>query len=226
MPSELTITLIAALAAAVLLALIAYNRKKTFAKLKEAYASGGPSAYLALLDDKFVKLSITAKESLLLKLDAYIAAGDSKNTEATINKLDVASLGSSGRVLYYQKRLNYFVSARNKAESQKSYSMLCQAADMAHGHNYKAECDQGRLLLKVFIEKDTSVIGELTELKSREDDGPAKGMTCYLLARLYAAAGDNESAAKEVSEAAALLNGSAYGAIAKAAESDLSQLLV
>ena len=51
-------------------------------------------------------------------------------------------------------------------------------------------------------------------------------MTCYLLARLYAAAGDNESAAKEVSEAAALLNGSAYGAIAKAAESDLSQLLV
>lgn len=226
MPNELTITLIAALAGAVLLALIAYNRKRTFSRLKEAYAVGGPSAYLALLDDKFVKLSITARESLLLKLDAYIAAGDSKNTEATIAKLDVAALNSRSRVLYYQKRLNYYVSARNAAESEKSYSMLCQAAEMAHGRDYSAECGQGRLMLKVFIQKDTSLINELCELRDREDDSPAKGMTCYLLARLYAASGDDKSAAQSVSQAAALLSGSAYGAIAKAAEADPGQLLV
>lgn len=226
MDDELVFILILVAGSIILLALLAYNRKKTFDKLKNAVeVQRNPRLLLSLLDDKFVKMTLTEKERLVIRLDGCIAAGDNEGAISAIKRLDTAALGKRDRVSYYHKRLGFYVSVRDAAEAEKSYDMLCQSAEMAgSGKEYEPVLQQGRLMLGVFIRKDTSLIPELQALSGEQGETPERGITEYLLARLYHAKGDAASAAKAAKNANTLLKGTAWETAAKQAAEHPSSL--
>ena len=222
---NITATVLTVLGALVLFALLVINRKNAFAKLQALLNKGDYKAYLQLLDDKFIKATLSQKELLVMQLEGSMMLREDEKAQQIIKKLDTVSFGKEDLIAYYRKRLDYFIALGNTNEAEKSYSMLCQSVDMANmaalGEDMK---QQAKLSLDVFLYKDVSRIDELLKLEAQQEESMAKGMTQYLLAHLFHAKGDDDTATDYLAKAAALLGDSQWGMVAKAASRDLSLL--
>lgn len=228
MSEQLKLLLFALGAAALLMFLIVFNRRKKLKKLREAWSQkADPKLFLTLLEDKTARTALAPKELMAMKLDAYIALGEGENAKKLIRKLDTALLGKRDRITYYQKRASFFITERDAPEAEKSIDMLRQSIEMAgNGEAERMLLDQTRMMFDVFIKKDVSLIDKLSELERAQADSPERGMSRYLLARLYAAAGDSAKAGELAAGAAALLKGTGWEAAALAASEDQSLLLI
>ncbi len=226
MSEELRSTIYIILSAALLFALILYNRRTVYIKLyKLINVDGNVKEYLRLLEDKFVKLSLSRKEILAFKFDGLLATGNYTEIEQIIKQLDVAILSKRDRIIYYQKRLYYFIKQRNIQEAEKSLKLLRNSLEMT-GSDSKtiAMREQAELMFDVYIRKDVSRIPGLVELERSQEDTTKKGLTQYFLAKLYYA-NDNEVEAKKMLDSSAiLLKGTSWETEVTNSKNDLSYL--
>lgn len=227
MPKEYMTTLLVVLGAAVLFIIIIINRKKTFSKLNKALnISGSPAEFNALLENKFVKATLSTKELLILKLDGSIASGDTAATRRAIKQLDTVLFGKRDRITYYQKRLSFFASLKEADQAEKSYKMLSDSVELAGSRPEDLQLlENSRLMLDVFVLRDTAVIPKLESAISSAADSPARGVNHYLLARLYYAAGRKADAAAQLDKALALLVKTPWESEVRAAIADNSELI-
>jgi len=226
MSEELRSTIYIILSAALLFALILYNRRTVYIKLyKLINVDGNVKEYLRLLEDKFVKLSLSRKEILAFKFDGLLASGNYNEIEQIIKQLDVAILSKRDRILYYQKRLYYFIKRRNIQEAEKSLKLLRNSLEMTGSDSKTISMrEQAELMFDVYIRKDISRIPELVELERSQEDTTKKGLTQYFLAKLYYA-NDNEVEAKKMLDSSAiLLKGTSWETEVTNSKNDLSYL--
>lgn len=226
MSEELRSTIYIILSAALLFALIIYNRRAVYIKLyKLINVDGNVKEYLRLLEDKFVKLSLSRKEILAFKFDGLLASGNYTEIEQIIKQLDVAILSKRDRILYYQKRLYYFIKQRNIQEAEKSLKLLRNSLEMTGSDSKTISMrEQAELMFDVYIRKDISRIPELVELERSQEDTTKKGLTQYFLAKLYYA-NDNEVEAKKMLDSSAiLLKGTSWETEVTNSKNDLSYL--
>lgn len=226
MSEELRSTIYIILSAALLFALIIYNRRAVYIKLyKLINVDGNVKEYLRLLEDKFVKLSLSRKEILAFKFDGLLASGNYTEIEQIIKQLDVAILSKRDRIIYYQKRLYYFIKQRNIQEAEKSLKLLRNSLEMT-GSDLKTISmrEQAELMFDVYIRKDTSRIPELVELERSQEDTTKKGLTQYFLAKLYYANDNEEEAKKMLDSSAILLMGTSWETEVTNSKNDLSYL--
>lgn len=225
MSEELT-TIYIILSATLLFALIIYNRRAVYIKLyKLINVDGNVKEYLRLLEDKFVKLSLSRKEILAFKFDGLLASGDYTEIEQIIKQLDVAMLSKRDRIIYYQKRLYYFIMQRNIQEAEKSLKLLRNSLEMTGSDSKTISMrEQAELMFDVYIRKDTSRIPELVELERIQEDMTTKGLTQYLLAKLYYANDNEEEAKKMLDSSAILLKGTPWETEVTNSKNDLSYL--
>lgn len=226
MSEELRSTIYIILSAALLFALIIYNRRAVYIKLyKLINVDGNVKEYLRLLEDKFVKLSLSRKEILAFKFDGLLASGNYTEIEQIIKQLDVAILSKRDRIIYYQKRLYYFIKQRNIQEAEKSLKLLRNSLEMTGSDSKTISMrEQAELMFDVYIRKDVSRIPELVELERSQEDTTKKGLTQYFLAKLYYA-NDNEVEAKKMLDSSAiLLKGTSWETEVTNSKNDLSYL--
>lgn len=226
MSEELRSTIYIILSAALLFALIIYNRRAVYIKLyKLINVDGNVKEYLRLLEDKFVKLSLSRKEILAFKFDGLLASGNYTEIEQIIKQLDVAILSKRDRIIYYQKRLYYFIKRRNIQEAEKSLKLLRNSLEMT-GSDLKTISmrEQAELMFDVYIRKDTSRIPELVELERSQEDPTKKGLTQYFLAKLYYANDNEEETKKMLDSSAILLKGTSWENEVTNSKNDLSYL--
>lgn len=226
MSEELRSTIYIILSAALLFALIIYNRRAVYIKLyKLINVDGNVKEYLRLLEDKFVKLSLSRKEILAFKFDGLLASGNYTEIEQIIKQLDVAILSKRDRILYYQKRLYYFIKRRNIQEAEKSLKLLRNSLEMTGSDSKTISMrEQAELMFDVYIRKDVSRIPGLVELERSQEDTTKKGLTQYFLAKLYYA-NDNEVEAKKMLDSSAiLLKGTSWETEVTNSKNDLSYL--
>jgi len=226
MSEELRSTIYIILSAALLFALILYNRRTVYIKLyKLINVDGNVKEYLRLLEDKFVKLSLSRKEILAFKFDGLLASGNYTEIEQIIKQLDVAILSKRDRIIYYQKRLYYFIKQRNIQEAEKSLKLLRNSLEMTGSDSKTISMrEQAELMFDVYIRKDISRIPELVELERSQEDTTKKGLTQYFLAKLYYA-NDNEVEAKKMLDSSAiLLKGTSWETEVTNSKNDLSYL--
>lgn len=226
MSEELRSTIYIILSAALLFALILYNRRTVYIKLyKLINVDGNVKEYLRLLEDKFVKLSLSRKEILAFKFDGLLASGNYTEIEQIIKQLDVAILSKRDRIIYYQKRLYYFIKQRNIQEAEKSLKLLRNSLEMTGSDSKTISMrEQAELMFDVYIRKDVSRIPELVELERSQEDTTKKGLTQYFLAKLYYA-NDNEVEAKKMLDSSAiLLKGTSWETEVTNSKNDLSYL--
>jgi hypothetical protein len=181
--------------------------------------------YLRLLEDKFVKLSLSRKEILAFKFDGLLASGNYTEIEQIIKQLDVAILSKRDRIIYYQKRLYYFIKQRNIQEAEKSLKLLRNSLEMTGSDSKTISMrEQAELMFDVYIRKDVSRIPGLVELERSQEDTTKKGLTQYFLAKLYYA-NDNEVEAKKMLDSSAiLLKGTSWETEVTNSKNDLSYL--
>jgi len=226
MSEELRSTIYIILSAALLFALILYNRRTVYIKLyKLINVDGNVKEYLRLLEDKFVKLSLSRKEILAFKFDGLLASGNYTEIEQIIKQLDVAILSKRDRIIYYQKRLYYFIKQRNIQEAEKSLKLLRNSLEMTGSDSKTISMrEQAELMFDVYIRKDVSRIPGLVELERSQEDTTKKGLTQYFLAKLYYA-NDNEVEAKKMLDSSAiLLKGTSWETEVTNSKNDLSYL--
>lgn len=226
MSEELRSTIYIILSAALLFALILYNRRTVYIKLyKLINVDGNVKEYLRLLEDKFVKLSLSRKEILAFKFDGLLASGNYTEIEQIIKQLDVAILSKRDRIIYYQKRLYYFIKQRNIQEAEKSLKLLRNSLEMTGSDSKTISMrEQAELMFDVYIRKDISRIPGLVELERSQEDTTKKGLTQYFLAKLYYA-NDNEVEAKKMLDSSAiLLKGTSWETEVTNSKNDLSYL--
>ena len=226
MSEELRSTIYIILSAALLFALILYNRRTVYIKLyKLINVDGNVKEYLRLLEDKFVKLSLSRKEILAFKFDGLLASGNYTEIEQIIKQLDVAILSKRDRIIYYQKRLYYFIKQRNIQEAEKSLNLLRNSLEMTGSDSKTISMrEQAELMFDVYIRKDVSRIPGLVELERSQEDTTKKGLTQYFLAKLYYA-NDNEVEAKKMLDSSAiLLKGTSWETEVTNSKNDLSYL--
>jgi len=226
MSEELRSTIYIILSAALLFALIIYNRRAVYIKLyKLINVDGNVKEYLRLLEDKFVKLSLSRKEILAFKFDGLLASGNYTEIEQIIKQLDVAILSKRDRIIYYQKRLYYFIKQRNIQEAEKSLKLLRNSLEMTGSDSKTISMrEQAELMFDVYIRKDVSRIPGLVELERSQEDTTKKGLTQYFLAKLYYA-NDNEVEAKKMLDSSAiLLKGTSWETEVTNSKNDLSYL--
>ena len=226
MSEELRSTIYIILSAALLFALILYNRRTVYIKLyKLINVDGNVKEYLRLLEDKFVKLSLSRKEILAFKFDGLLASGNYTEIEQIIKQLDVAILSKRDRIIYYQKRLYYFIKQRNIQEAEKSLKLLRNSLEMTGSDSKTISMrEQAELMFDVYIRKDVSRIPGLVELERSQEDTTKKGLTQYFLAKLYYANDNEEETKKMLDSSAILLKGTSWENEVTNSKNDLSYL--
>ncbi len=169
---------------AILLALN-LTRQKVLAKLKNIlFVENNPALYFQALQSSRLPLLLRRNSILLLKLDGLMYKGANAEIESTIDELDSIRLKPAEKLEFLQKKLSYYVGTQNRERATAAFESLDRFIGKADVEKYQKIMEEARLLIQIYIEKDTHLIGRLIADSEQQADPYSKGITQYRIAKL------------------------------------------
>ncbi|MGE4277345.1 MAG: hypothetical protein AB7E30_09275 [Lawsonibacter sp.] len=173
-----------------------------------------------LNNNKLFRIIFRRPVLLLYKLDGYMKTGGDEEIRAIIAELDRMKLEPRDRVDYLQKRMSFFVSIGDAEEGKRSFDQLSaylHATRADEVERYQAMLDEGREIIRVYLDKDTSYMEELLSKANDTEHPVLRGVMYFRLAKLAHFKGDARAREKYLSLATETLSNTDYEVLIKAA---------
>lgn len=214
---------------AVFLGLWLLGTARTYAEreLKALYRKD-VSLYLERLEhNRKLRLVFRRPVLLLYKLEGYMRLGDEKEIRRLIGQLDNMKLQPRDKLLFYQDRLSYFVSAGEWDEARASRDALVdflRRAKADRQETYQKVIDDADQIIGVYVDRDTSLIIPMKNQAAATADPVQRGVLQYRIAKLYHFAGDGDMVQVYLKRAAKNLQNTYYAVMIKEALEDHTAL--
>lgn len=203
-----------------LMLILQYARHTAEAELNTLF-NRNASLYLERLENnRLLKLVFRRPVLLLYMLRGYLKTGDDSEIRKIIAQLDGMKLEPGDKVEYLQNRMSFFVSVGDTTEAKLSFEKLRGYLCSVHADEvdkYRAMIDEGKEIIRVYIDRDTSYIDELIEKAERTEHPVLRGVMYYRLAKLSHFKGDIAGRERYLSLAENTLKGTDYEEIIKEA---------
>ena len=204
----------------VLLQFLVYARLQAENELKRLYSTD-IRLYLELLENNKRLTFVFRKQIMLLyKLDGYLKTGNDSKIRSIIKELDGTKLEPRDKVEYLQKRMSFFVSVGEADEAKQSYEKLCEylrSVKADEVEQYRSIIDEGQEIVRVYLDRDVSYMGELLKKAERAEHPVLRGVMYFRLAKLAHFKDDAKEREKYLKLAAETLSGTDYEEIIKQA---------
>ena len=204
----------------ILLQFLVFARRQAEQELERLFNSDIERYLERLENNKRLSYIFRKPIMFLMKLDGYLKTGNDDAIRALIKELDGMKLEPRDKVEFYQKRMSFFVSVGEADEAKESFEKL-----QAYLHSVKADeedryrtlLDEGQEIIRVYLDKDVSYMGELKKKAEHTEHPVLRGVMYFRLAKLAHFKGDAEQRAKYLKTAAKTLSGTDYEEIIKQA---------
>nr|WP_319488921.1 hypothetical protein [uncultured Caproiciproducens sp.] len=171
----------------ILIILLSLNvlRQRVLAKLKNIlYIQNNSALYFEALQSSHLALLLRKNSILLLELEGLLYKGSEVEIDGLIRRLDSAKLKPAERLDYLQKKLSYYIDTQNKEQSIASYQSLDRFIGKTEIVKYQKIMDDATLLIEIYINRNTELIGRLIADSEQQTDNCMKGITQYRVAKL------------------------------------------
>lgn len=207
-----------------LLSLLGRLRRKTSNELEKVlYIRNDPGLYLRLLENPKLKLLFSKSTLLQFRLNAYLLSGEDERIKETIALLDRLPMARGERLEFLQKKLSYFCNQGSEDQAEAALKKIEELLARAKGEHARFILKESKLIFDIYIKHDTGLIKELEQLQKGQQ-GAARGITLYRLAKLNYFAHDSGKAREYLKQAQKLLTGTTWRDIAESALADLTVL--
>lgn len=199
-------------------------RQKTTNELEKVlYIQNNPKLYLQLLKNPRLKILYRKSALLQFELNAYLLSGDDTQIESTIKFLDAMTMTKGESLEYNQKKLSYYSSMGEKDKAKEALDKIENILSKARGDLAQSILRESKLIFDIYINHDTKLIEGLETVLVNQQ-GAARGVTLYRLAKLYYFDGNNNKARAYLDQAKELLHNTAWFDIVESALKDMSVL--
>ena len=169
---------------AVLLCLNLFRQKLTIHLKEILYCRNDPQLYLQVLTTPHLKLIFRPVGILLLELDGWLYTGSENQIEALIHRLENCKMKPAEKLEFLQKKISYYVSAQKKEQAVSAYHELDAMIGKSGSEKYKKILREAELLIDVYLNRNTNLIGRLVAYSEQQNDSKGRGITQYRVAKL------------------------------------------
>lgn len=207
-----------------LLFLLNKLRRKTTNELEKVlYIQNDPGLYLQLLKNPKLKILYPGSTLLHFELNACLLLGDDAEIAHRVELLDKAPLSKGESLEYHQKKLSYYCTLGRKDRAEAALRKIESILEKAKGDHALFILKESRTIFDIYIKHDTKLIEELEQIQT-EQQGVARGVTLYRLAKLSFFKQDDRSTQAYLLKAKELLAGTAWFDIVESALKDKTVL--
>jgi len=204
----LVITIIIAL-----IFIIFYRIKKSYLQKisKLLYKDNNPDAFLQEIDSFASKLFFNKKVRLQRKLDAYVMKHDLDSAMEILKQLEGLRLSFGQKVSLYEKEVNFYIENKMYEQAVEANNKIQELNKQVEIKDLQKIADECNFLIKVYVDKDPTVVNELIEFAENSGNDAVKGLFYFRAAKLYYYKQDNKMVEKYLEKAYNLLHKSAWG---------------
>lgn len=160
---------------------------------------------------------------LLWKLDCYLALGEDRQAQQTIEKLRASRLEPMDKLELYQKEISFFATSGDGDRAQKALadlSAFLKEAGAEKEPRYAQILEEAELIIGVYVEHNTGLIKKLIGRAEHTKNPVMRGVTQYRVAKLAWFKGDQTLMETYLARAGKNLRGTLYEPILAAAAED------
>lgn len=181
-----TIGVIVLIAAFAALIYVELQKRTTFAKLEHYMAEQEFDKYLEVLDRPVMNILYPEYNRLFMRLNAYLAMGDTKNTARVLDQMMPLRMNKQQQLALAVKAFSFYVEVEDKEKAERALTIL-----EANGSDAVAK--GSREMFDIFLCGSTKYIGQMErELKDASEADQLR--LCQLLAIQYESRGDKARA--------------------------------
>lgn len=160
---------------------------------------------------------------LLWKLDCYLALGEDRQAQQTIEKLRASRLEPMDKLELYQKEISFFATSGDGDRAKKALSDLTtflKDAGAEKDPHYAQILEEAELIVGVYVEHNTGLIKKLIGRAEHTKNPVMRGVIQYRVAKLAWFKGDRSLMETYLARAGKNLQGTLYEPILAAAAED------
>lgn len=199
------------------------RQKATNELEKVLYIENKPELYLKLLKNPRLKILYSKSTLAQFQLNAYLLSGDDHQIENTIQMLDTMIMTKGQNLEYNQKKLSYYCSLGKRDKAEDTLNKIESMLSKVKGEKAQSLLKESKLIFDIYIRHDTKLIEELEQTQVNQQ-GAARGLTLFRLAKLSYFDRENNKARAYLAQAKELLRSTAWSDIVESALKDLSIL--
>lgn len=189
------------------------------------YSDNNPDLFLEQIDSFAAKIYFNSKVRLQRKLDAYVMKDDTNGVLDTFKELESKKLSFGQQVSLYEKEVDFYVShkmfeqavvANNKVQELNSQVEIPDLQKIADACNY---------LIKVYVDRDPSVVNDLIEFAENASVDSVKGIHYFRIAKCYYYKKDTKMVDKYLDKAYNILHKTPWGPFLEGCKKDHKKVL-